>query len=50
MTLSKFRGWLYFIAKMLGDVSAVKNNRISRRIGWRLAGKQTSKALNKIFR
>lgn len=53
MTLSKFRGWLYFIAKIAGDVQAVRSPRkgaITRRIGRRLAGKATGRALGKLFR
>lgn len=50
MSISKTRGILYFIAKILGDVQAVRNNRIGRRIGWRVAGNLTSRILGGIFR
>ena len=53
MSISKFRGWLYFIAKILGDVQAVRSKRkgaIPRRIGRRIAGKMTGRLLGKMFR
>lgn len=53
MSISKFRGWLYFIAKILGDVQAVRSKRkgaITRRIGRRIAGKMTGRLLGKMFR
>ena len=53
MTLSKFRGWLYFIAKYLGDLQAVTSRRkgsIPRRIGRRIAGKITGRLLGRLFR
>lgn len=53
MTLNKFRGWLYFIAKILGDVQAVRSPRkgaIKRRIGRRVAGKITGRLLGRLFR
>lgn len=53
MTLNKFRGWLYFIAKILGDVQAVRSPRkgaIKRRIGRRVAGHIAGRLLGKLFR
>jgi len=43
------RSFLYFLAALLGDVNAVRKNRIGRRIGRRVAGRITGKALGKIF-
>ena len=51
--INKIRSILYTSAKVLGDVNAVASGRpdkIIKRIGRRLAGKQTSKILNKVFR
>jgi hypothetical protein len=43
------RGWLYLIARTMGDVNAVKRGRVGRRIGRRIAGKATGKAFRKLF-
>lgn len=44
------RGWLYLIAKLMGDVNAVQKGRVGRRIGRRITGKATGRALGKLFR
>ena len=43
MSISKFRSILYTTAKYAGDISAVKNGRIGRRIFNRILGKFTAK-------
>lgn len=43
------RGWLYFIARTMGDVNAVQKGRVGRRIGRRAAGKVTGRWLGKLF-
>lgn len=43
------RSTLYLIARLLGDVNAVKKGRITRRVGRRVAGKATGRALGRIF-
>ena len=43
------RGWLYLIARFMGDVNAVKRGRVGRRIGQRVAGKATGRLLRWIF-
>lgn len=53
MSLNSFRGWLYFIAKILGDVQAVRSPRkgaIGRRIGRRVAGKVAGRLIGKLFK
>lgn len=50
MSLAKTRGWLYRLARLLGDVSAVQTGRVPRRILRRTAGKVTGKFLGKLFR
>lgn len=45
-----FRSFLYALARLLGDISAVKKGRVSRRIGRRVAGKYTGKAFRKLFK
>lgn len=44
------RSWLYFLAKLMGDVNAVHKGRVGRRIGRRIAGKVTGRGLGKLFR
>jgi hypothetical protein len=44
------RGWLYFIAKLMGDINAVQKGRVGRRIGRRIAGKATGRALGRMFK
>jgi hypothetical protein len=44
------RAFLYLLGRLLGDVNAVKRNRIPRRIARRLAGRVTGRALGRVFR
>ena len=46
----KFRGFLYWLAKLLGDINAVKKGKVGRRVGRRIAGKATGRLFGKIFR
>lgn len=48
--MSTLRTFLYALARLLGDVQAVRRGRVGRRIGRRLAGKVTGRALRKLFR
>jgi hypothetical protein len=50
MSPKSVRGWLYLIAKLMGDVNAVQKGRVGRRIGRRIAGKATGRALGRIFK
>lgn len=50
LTISKTRTMLYKTARFLGDVSAVKNGTIGKRILRRGAGKITGRALGKLFK
>jgi hypothetical protein len=50
LTISKTRGFLYFLAKILGDVNAVKKGTIGKRVVRRAAGKATGKALKKLIK
>ena len=45
-----FRSFLYALARLLGDVSAVKRGTMGRRIGRRVAGKATGRAFRRLFR
>jgi len=46
----KFRGFLYWLARILGDVNAVKKGKVGKRVGRRVAGKITGRALGKLFK
>lgn len=48
--MNAFRSMLYRLAKLLGDVQAVRRGRVGRRIGRRLSGKATGRLLGRIFR
>lgn len=50
MTLSRFRGMLYFAARILGDVQAVRRGRVGMRIVRRLVGKGTGRLMGKWLR
>lgn len=43
MNISKIRTILYSVAKILGDVDAVKKGRVKQRVKNRIIGKFTSK-------
>ena len=52
MSISKTRGILYQIAKLLGDVSAIISGspkKMAKRVGRRTAGKETGRAMRKLF-
>jgi hypothetical protein len=44
------RSMLYAIARLLGDLQAVRKGSIERRIGRRTAGRVTGRWLGKLFR
>jgi len=50
MSISKTRGILYFLARILGDISAVKKGKVGKRIVRRAAGKAAGKGFRKIFK
>lgn len=43
------RGWLYFIARILGDLRAIERGTVGRRIARRLAGKAAGLVLWRLF-
>ncbi|MCK5584913.1 hypothetical protein KAJ02_02465 [Candidatus Bipolaricaulota bacterium] len=43
------RGWLYTIAKLLGDANAVKKGKVGRRVARRATGKVTGHGMRKLF-
>lgn len=44
------RSLLYRLARLLGDVNAVKKGRVGRRVGRRAAGRTAGRALRKLFK
>ncbi len=44
------RGFLYRLARILGDVNAVKKGRVGRRVARRAAGRTTGRLLRKLFK
>ena len=50
MSITKTRGLLYFIARLLGDVNAVQKGTVGKRVARRAAGKATARALGKLLR
>ncbi|MCM3160977.1 hypothetical protein [Metabacillus litoralis] len=50
MSINKIRSILYTVAKILGDVNAVKKGTVGKRIARRAAGKVTGRVMGKIFK
>ena len=50
MSINKTRGFLYTLAKFLGDYQAVRKGKVVKRIARRTTGKATARALSKMFR
>jgi hypothetical protein len=49
MSISKTRSKLYKIARILGDVDAVKKGKVGKRVKNRVVGKLTGKLLKKFW-
>lgn len=50
MGIARTRGLLYALARLLGDVQAVRRGRIGRRVVRRTAGRLTGRGLGRLFR
>jgi hypothetical protein len=50
MSISRTRGSLYRLARILGDVQAVRKGRVGKRIGRRVVGRYTGRGLGRLFR
>ncbi|ACV61752.1 hypothetical protein Dtox_0847 [Desulfofarcimen acetoxidans DSM 771] len=48
--ISQTRGFLYGLAKLLGNISAIQNGTMGKRIARRAVGKATGKLLGKLFK
>lgn len=49
MSISKIRSILYFLARILGDINAVRRGRIVERVARRATGRVTGKFLQRLF-
>lgn len=47
MSINKTRGFLYWLAKLLGDINAIKKGKVGQRLINRGIGKATSKIFKK---
>lgn len=50
MSINRTRGLMYKLAKLLGDIQAVRKGKVARRVGRRAAGKATGRGLGKLFK
>jgi hypothetical protein len=46
--ISKVRSNLYAVGRLLGDVNAIQNKRIMKRLGNRVVGRITGKVIGKL--
>lgn len=49
MTLARIRSLLYVVARVLGDVKAVRRGTLGKRIVWRAAGRVFGRATKQIL-
>lgn len=50
MSIGRTRGLLYTLARILGDVQAVRKGTVGRRIGRRIVGRASSRGIGRLFR
>ncbi len=50
MSISKSRSALYLLARLLGDVQAVRRGRVGERVARRVAGRAAGRLLGALFR
>ncbi len=50
MSITKTRGLLYTLAKLLGDLSAIQKGTVGKRVARRAAGKVAGKGLRKLLK
>jgi len=50
MSINKTRGFLYRLARLLGDINAVGKGKVGKRIVRRTTGKAAGRALRKLFK
>jgi len=47
--MNKFRSFLYWLARLLGDINAIQKGKIGQRIARRLAGKIVGRTIMRKF-
>ena len=50
MSINKTRGFLYWLARLLGDVNAVQKGKVGKRVARRAAGKATGRTLRNLLK
>lgn len=50
MSINRTRGALYLLARLLGDVQAVRKGRVGQRIGRRVVGRIAGRGMGRLFR
>ncbi len=50
ISIGKTRGFLYWLASLLGDVNAVQKGKVGKRIARRAAEKVTGRSMGKLFK
>ena len=50
LTINKTRGFLYLLAKLLGDLHTARKGRVSKRIARRTAGQATGTGVGRLLR
>ena len=50
MSINRPRGFLYWLARLLGDINAGRRGRVGRRIARRAAGKAPGRGLGKLVK
>jgi len=50
MSINKTRGFLYWLARILGDVNAVQKGKVGKRMARRAVGKATGRTLRKLIK
>ena len=50
LSISKVRGLLYRLARLLGDVSAVEKGKVPQRVERRIVGRFMGRMLSRLFR
>ncbi len=50
MSIRRTRRFLYLLARILGDVNAVKRGTAGKRVARRMTGRATGKALRRLFK
>jgi len=50
MSINRSRSALYKLARILGDIQAVRTGRVGRRVGRRIVGRATGRGIGRLFR